>query len=85
MGYDSFEGGTHSVHEWVPVGFGWIPVFTDGGPTPSAGYAICERNDRTFVVRACRLCPEIWVQEFDFGAKIAPKALSRGPLKEGKA
>lgn len=68
MGYDSFDGGSHDPHRWVPVGQISVPQWDDSkaGPTDSGNYVLPVRlRDKFYIIRACSMCPEVWWQEYD--------------------
>lgn len=58
----------HRDHDWVPLGERGVPQFDDSkaGPTATGGYRMAERlADKWYIIRACRLCTEVWWQEYD--------------------
>ena len=71
MSYDSWDGGSHGSHQWRAVGYEKIDhtVWSKGGPTASGtGWRLPlpgKEDIRHYIVRACELCPEVWLQEFD--------------------
>lgn len=68
MSYESFDGGSHSTHDWVPVGHERLAQWdaSRAGPVGKDSFQCPERlADKTYVVRACSKCPEVWWQEYD--------------------
>lgn len=71
MGYDSFDGGSHSRHQWVAIDHERVPQWDKVDPERQAaanahGNSLMPMRlaDKFYVVRACQLCPEVWWQEY---------------------
>lgn len=66
MSYESFDGGSHGSHQWVPLAHEKAEYeITPWRTTPSGNVIVGTSGLRYYIVRACSWCDEVWWQEYD--------------------